>query len=459
MKVLIVGSGAREHALAWRLNQSPRLTGLWVADGNAGTASIATNLNVKPDDIPGLVAAAQSLDVNLVVVGPELPLSLGVVDQLTAREIAAFGPTREAARVETSKSFALEVMREAGVPCPEFRVFRQQREALDYLKSLSGTTVIKADGLAAGKGVFLCDTTEEAEAAVRDCMTGCAFGAAGETIVIEELLTGPEVSVFAFSDGKSLSSLVAACDYKRLEDGNHGPNTGGMGSFSPPDFWSESLAQNVERTVMQPMIDAMARRGTPYKGVLYAGLMLTAAGPKVLEFNCRLGDPETQVVLPLLATDPLDVMQACVEGRLDSLEVTWASQNYVGIVMASGGYPGAYETGFDITGLSETSGKPGIGPEEESGRDTSGPAASERDAMVFHAATRLDYSGNRPGTVSSGGRVLTVVGRGNSLAEARATAYDRVRRIHFQGAHYRTDIASVENRVVAWSPGPATPIG
>ena len=436
MKVLIVGSGAREHALAWRLSRSPRLTALWVADGNAGTASLAANLPVRPNDVDGLVEAARSLSIDLVAVGPELPLSLGVVDRLTALGIPAFGPTKEAARIETSKSFALEVMREAGVPCPAFRVFREQRAALDYLRAHPGPAVIKADGLAAGKGVFLCDAEEEAAAAVRACMTGEAFGAAGQTIVVQEKLSGPEVSVFAFCDGSRLSSLAAACDYKRLEDGDRGPNTGGMGSFSPPDFWNDALAQQVEREVLRPVIDAMARRGSPYKGVLYAGLMLTASGPKVLEFNCRLGDPEAQVILPQLRSDPIEVMQACVEGRLDSLEVAWDTQSYVGVVMASGGYPGDYETGFGISGLE---------PQDRDGPD---------DTMVFHAATRLDELGGRGDLVTNGGRVLTVVGGGNSLAEARARAYDRVRLVSFRQAYYRTDIAAAENRVGAWSPGP-----
>ena len=428
MKVLIVGSGAREHALAWRLKQSPELTGLWVADGNAGTASIATNLEIRPEDVTGLVSAAQSLGIDLVVVGPELPLSLGLVDRLSSLGIPGFGPTQAAARIETSKSFALEVMQQAGVPHPEFQVFREQRAALDFINKHPGPTVVKADGLAAGKGVFLCGTPEEATAAVRACMTDREFGEAGESIVIEELLTGAEVSVFAFSDGQHLSALAAACDYKRLEDGDRGPNTGGMGSFAPPDFWNPTVEEEVERTIFRPVIEAMARRGSPYRGVIYAGLMLTASGPKVLEFNCRLGDPEAQVLLPLLATDPLEVFVACIQGWLDRTPVIWDTLSYVGIVMASTGYPGAYGTGFGISGL---------GGDEES-------------TMVFHAATRRESQDNSDRLVTSGGRVLTVVGRGNSLAEARARAYDRVRRVQFQGSYYRNDIAAVDNRITAW---------
>ena len=435
MKVLIVGSGAREHALAWRLSQSPRLTRLWVANGNAGTAPIASNLNVMPDDLDGLVAAANSLKIDLVVVGPELPLSLGLVDQLTALGIAAFGPTKEAARIETSKSFALEVMREEGVPCPSFQVFRKQEEALAFLKKHQGPTVVKADGLAAGKGVSLCDSADEAAAAVRGCMTDGAFGTAGETVVIQEMLNGPEVSVFAFSDGEHLSSTVAACDYKRLEDGDQGPNTGGMGSFAPPDFWDAALADEVEHTIMRPVIRAMFRRGNPYRGVLYAGLMLTESGPKVLEFNCRLGDPEAQVVLPRLDSDPLEVMLACVEGRLDRCPVAWNDRSLVGVVMASGGYPGDYETGFEIAGLDDT--------------------VVGSNTLIFHAATKISTEGKSRKLVTSGGRVLTVVGLGDSLAEARNRAYDKVRNIHFHQANYRSDIAAVQDRTAVWSPGPS----
>ena len=441
MKVLIVGSGAREHALAWRLKQSPRLTRLWVADGNAGTASLATNLAVKPDDVDGVIEAARSLSVDLVVVGPEIPLAKGIVDRLGALSIPAFGPTQAASQIEASKSFALEVMREAGVPCPEFRVFREQRDALDFLERHSGPTVIKADGLAAGKGVSMCATPEEAAAAVRTCMSGRTFGTAGDTVVIEEFLTGPEVSVFAFSDGQHLSSLAAACDYKRLEDGDQGPNTGGMGSFAPPGFWDNGLAEEIGRTIMRPVIEAMARRGAPYVGVLYAGVMLTGAGPKVLEFNCRLGDPETQVVLPRLATDPLEVICACLEGRLDRAPVAWEAGCYVGVVMASGGYPAAHDTGFEITGL-----------------DTPLHTQDE-DTIVFHAATRQAAEGAPGRLVTSGGRVLTVVGRGASLAQARTRAYDRVRGIRFHRAVYRTDIALVEKRRTACTPDPVAPTG
>jgi phosphoribosylamine--glycine ligase len=420
MRVLIVGSGGREHALAWRLGQSPRLTDLWLASGNAGTAGLAANLDISPDDVKGIADAAQSLPIDLVVVGPEMPLALGLVDQLNALGVAAFGPTKAAAQLEASKSFALTLMQEASVPCPRFGVFHSQEAALTFLRQYRDPVVVKADGLAAGKGVLLCSTPEEAAAAVRACMVEGVFGAAGETVVIQEFLCGIEVSIFAFSDGEHLSSLVAACDYKRANDGDQGPNTGGMGSYSLPEFWTEALAESIRRQVMQPVIDAMARRGTPYRGVLYAGLMLTDAGPKVLEFNSRLGDPEAQVVLPLLATDPLEVMLACLEGRLDQVPVSWQKSACVGVVIASGGYPAKYDTGFEITGLE--------------GRDDT--------TLIFHAGTRLFQDRGGPSRVlTSGGRVLTVVGLGNSLAEARQRAYHRLQPIRFHGAQYRTDIA------------------
>jgi phosphoribosylamine---glycine ligase len=418
LRILIVGSGGREHALAWRLKQSPQLTGLWVANGNAGTAQIATNLDVNPEDVDGVAEAARSLSIDLVVVGPELPLAHGIVDRLDSLGIPAFGPTQAAAQIEVSKSFAREVMREAAVPGPEFWVFHNQQEALEFVSRHQKPVVVKANGLAAGKGVALCPTPEDAATAVRACMGDRIFGPAGETVVIEEFLSGAEVSVFAFSDGERLSPLAAACDYKRVGDSDTGPNTGGMGSFGPPDFWNDALADEVTRSIMRPIIETLRHRGTPYKGVLYAGLMLTETGPKVLEFNCRFGDPEAQVVLPLLEDDLLEIMLACIEGRLDQLWLTWQKKAHVGVVMTSGGYPAKYETGFEITGL-----------------DSDDP-----NSLVFHAGTQLVQGGNSSRVITSGGRVLTVVGWGNSLDEARARAYDRVRKIHFNQAYYRTDI-------------------
>ena len=429
MKVLIVGSGAREHALAWRITQSPNLTRLWVAGGNAGTTRLAENMAIRSSDIDALVAAAQDTSADLVVVGPEAPLALGLVDRLDLLGIPVFGPSQAAAQIEASKGFALNLMQDAGVPCPEFHIFSDQTNALEHLKSHPGPVVVKADGLAAGKGVLLCQDSEEGALAIRECMSDRAFGEAGDTVVLEEYLTGPEVSVFAFCDGENLSPLVAACDYKRLEDGNIGPNTGGMGSFAQPDLWDSKLAAQVESTIMQPVLQAMTNRGTPYKGVLYAGLMLTESGPKVLEFNCRLGDPETQVVIPLLASDPLELMMACAQGNLSKTDVLWDNKSYVGVVMVSGGYPGEFQTGFEISGLDDD------GPEH---------------TMVFQAGTKLGPGGT---SLTAGGRVLTVVGGGDNIESAKERAYSRLERISFQGAQWRRDISSVANQSTAQATG------
>ena len=429
VKVLIVGSGAREHALAWRITQSPNLTRLWVAGGNAGTTRLAENMEIRSSDVDALVAAAQDTSADLVVVGPEAPLALGLVDRLDLLGIPVFGPSQAAAQIEASKGFALNLMQDAGVPCPEFHIFSDQTNALDHLKSHPGPVVVKADGLAAGKGVLLCQDSEEGALAIRECMSDRAFGEAGDTVVLEEYLTGPEISVFAFCDGENLSPLVAACDYKRLEDGNIGPNTGGMGSFAQPDLWDSKLAAQVESTIMQPVLQAMANRGTPYKGVLYAGLMLTESGPKVLEFNCRLGDPETQVVIPLLASDPLELMMACAQGNLSKTDVLWDNKSYVGVVMVSGGYPGEFQTGFEISGLDDD------GPEH---------------TMVFQAGTKLGPGGT---SLTAGGRVLTVVGGGDNIESAKERAYSRLERISFQGAQWRRDISSVANQSTTQATG------
>ena len=417
MNVLVVGNGAREHALAWRISRSASLARLWVAPGNYGTGCLATNLNVG-SDVESLTAAARDVSADLVLVGPEAPLAEGLADALIAMGIPVFGPTRAAARLEFSKSFAREVMRESGVPGPEFAVFNEESEAVEYLIRNPGPRVVKADGLAAGKGVTVCDNEAQAAEAVRASMSGRAFGEAGATVVLEERLEGREVSVFAFCDGNHISPLVAACDYKRLHDGDRGPNTGGMGSYSPPEFWTAEFCVEVERTIMRPVVAAMAARGTPYRGVLYAGLMLTDDGPKVLEFNCRLGDPETQTLMPRMASDPLELMLACSEGNLDRIDVRWDERHYVGVVLASGGYPDKYDIGFEVSGL-------------DAGDADTGAS------LVFTAGVAAGPSG---GPVTAGGRVLSVVGGGDSIAEARAKAYARLNGIAFPGAHWRTDI-------------------
>ena len=435
MKVLVVGSGCREHALAWRLKLSPQVTGIWVAGGNSGTAQIANNVPIAPEDVEAVTDLAGELQADLVVVGPEQPLVDGLADRLAALGIPAFGPDREAARIEASKSFARQIMEEAGVPGPEYRVFHDQTAALDFLHAHAGKVVVKADGLAAGKGVALCSSVEEAVIAVKGCMDDRIFGGAGDTVVIEEWLEGTEVSVFAFSDGERLSAAAAACDYKQVGDGDQGPNTGGMGSFAPPAFWSQSLADQVSQRILEPTIAALAERGCPYRGMLYAGLMFTRDGPKVLEFNCRFGDPEAQVILPQLESDPVDVMGACLEGSLARTPVRWGSQAHVGVVMVSGGYPGAYETGKEITGLE--------GPEY---LDGSAGCTDSAETLIFHGGSQqAGDSEDRTRIVTSGGRVLTVVGRGDSLEQAREAAYQRVEQVHFENARYRRDIGDLSS--------------
>ena len=418
-----MGSGAREHALAWRLSSSPNVDAVWVAPGNAGTAQLATNVPVSPTDVPAITKLAQEVPADLVVVGPEQPLVDGLVDRLTELGIPAFGPSAAAARLEASKSFARQVMIDAGVPSPDYRVFHDPASALDFLANHSAPIVVKADGLAAGKGVALCATRDEAVAAVGACMEDRLFGAAGDTIVLEEWLRGTEVSVFAFCDGENLSAPAAACDYKAVGDGDMGPNTGGMGSFAVPPFWNPSLADQVSDMILKPTVARLAELGCPYRGMLYAGLMLTAEGPKVLEFNCRFGDPETQVIVPQLESDLVEAMYGCIEGNLTRTPVRWGSRAHVGVVMASGGYPDAYETGKRISGLEDS---------------------SEEDVLVFHAGTACETGqAGHPVTVTSGGRVLTVVGRGDILEEARRAAYRRVSGIHFEGAFCRQDIGDL----------------
>ena len=417
MKVLVVGSGAREHAIAWKLASSPRVDELLIAPGNPGTASIGTNLSVSAEDIEGLAGIVNAQAIDLTIVGPEAPLDKGIVDLFTSRGLPILGPTRAAAQLETSKSFAMQLMRKYAIPHPDFQVFGSYEDASDFLTKHEGPVVVKADGLAAGKGVTVCNNNTEALNALQDCMENRLFGAAGDTVVLEECLDGPEVSVFAFSDGEHISQLVSACDYKRLLDGNEGPNTGGMGCYTPPGFWTPELEKVVQHDIMTPTVRAMAAESIPYRGVLYAGLILTNEGPKVLEFNCRLGDPEAQVILPRLKTDLTDVAIACVDGTLDQVEVHWNDASFVDVVMASGGYPSSYEKGKSIEGLEDV----------------------DRDVLVFHSGTKARSGG--PGLVTNGGRVLSVAGGGASLSEARQRVYRNVEKISFQDAHYRKDIA------------------
>jgi phosphoribosylamine--glycine ligase len=416
---MAIGGGAREHALAWKIKQSPKVTGLYVTPGNAGTAAIARNPDIRPNDIESLAGAARDIGVDLTVVGPEAPLAAGIVDRFEQLGLPIFGPTKAAAQIESSKVFARKLMQKYGIPCPKGITFSSYPEAKKYVESQPTPIVIKADGLAAGKGVTVANSREEALKALSDIMEAKIFGPAGDSVVIEECLTGKEVSLLAFTDGKTVVPMVPACDYKRVFDDDRGPNTGGMGSYSPPGFFDDRLTQQVTKTILQPAVKAMAQEGMPYKGVLYAGLMIAADGPKVLEFNARFGDPETQAILPRLRTDLVDILLAVVDNKLSEAVIHWADNACVGVVLASGGYPGSYKTGFKVTGLEKLN----------------------DDVMVFHAGTKL---GEDSQVYTDGGRVLTVTATGKSMAEARARVYRNLPRINFDGCHYRRDIAAKE---------------
>ncbi len=419
MRILVIGSGGREHALAWKLAQSSRVTDVFVAPGNGGTVGgKLTPVAIAAEDVFALVAFAQKHAIDLAVVGPEVPLAAGIVDAFQVAGVRAFGPVQAAARLESSKAFAKQFMIEEGIPTAPAAIFADYDAALAYLRQLDEPVVVKADGLAAGKGVLVCDTRAEAEAALKQIMVERAFGAAGDKVLIETRLDGEETSLLAFCDGTTVVPMLPARDYKRALDSDGGLNTGGMGGYCPSPHLPPELVEEVTRRVLQPAVDGMRRRGTPYVGVLYAGLMLTDAGPRVLEFNCRFGDPETQLLMPLLDTDLVDIMLACIEGRLTSVPIAWKPLTSVGVVLASGGYPGDYEKGKPLT--------PGPSP---TGRG---------ETHIFHAGTKLQDGQ----LVTSGGRVLAVVATAPTLPEARERAYEAVRGIHFEGMHYRTDIAA-----------------
>ena len=420
MKILVVGGGAREHTLVWKLAQSPKIKEIYAAPGNAGTAQIAHNLDISPDNIEGLARIAQEKGVDLVIVGPEAPLADGIVDHFQAIGIPIFGPTRQATRIESSKAFAKELMQKYSIPCARSVSFSNYTQAQEYLRQQQPPIVVKADGLAAGKGVIVAESIPQALKALSDIMESKALGVAGDTVVIEECLSGREMSAFAFTDSQAVVPMVPACDYKRVYDGDEGPNTGGMGSYSPPFFYTPELAKTVTETIMKPTVKAMQKEGIPYKGVLYGGLMLTSEGLKVLEFNARFGDPEAQVTIPRLKTDLVDILLAVINDNLDQIDVEWSDDACVGVVMASGGYPGSYKTGFPITGLDNL----------------------DKEIVVFHAGTK---AGSEPGQVlTSGGRVLTVVAMGKTVAKAREKVYANIPRIHFEGCHHRKDIALIK---------------
>jgi phosphoribosylamine--glycine ligase len=404
--------------MVWKLAQSPRKPILYCAPGNAGIVSSATCIPIKSDDIAGLKGFAIQEKIDVTVIGPEAPLALGIVDEFRKARLKVFGPTRSAARLEASKIFSKEVMAQATIRTAQARSFEKIADALAYVERQKLPVVIKADGLAQGKGVIIATTRDQARQAIVDSMEKAVFGQAGKQVLIEEFLDGEELTIMAFTDGRTVVPMPPAQDHKRVGDGDTGLNTGGMGAYCPAPLGTTGIQDRVRREVLQPMVDAMARLGSPFQGVLYAGLMVVNGTPYVLEFNARMGDPETQVVLPLLKTDFLDVIESVVEHRLDQLPVEWHPDATVCVVMASGGYPGSYQQGVSLSGLP--------------------PATISSDSsMVFHAGTA--QKGNE--IVTAGGRVLGVLGRGRTLSEAQREAYRVVKMISFEGCHFRTDIA------------------
>ena len=424
MKVLVVGNGGREHALAWKISQSPRVTEVFVAPGNAGTARDATNVPIEASDQAALIQFAKDKGIDLTVVGPEAPLVDGLVDAMEAEGLRAFGPSRQAAELEGSKVFCKNLLHTANVPTATYRAFRDGDEANRYIRDRYSDpkepvhVVVKADGLAAGKGVIVCENREQALVAIDRIASRREFGEAGKELIIEEKLQGEEVSVLAITDGETILTLPAAQDHKPAHDGDTGPNTGGMGAYCPTPVIDDEMMQRIEADVLVPVVHAMKRARRPFKGVLYAGLMLTPAGPKVLEFNVRFGDPECQPLLMRLQTDLVDVIEATVNGRLSELEpLQWDDRPSICVVMASEGYPGSYEKGREITGLDR--------------------ADAIEDVKVFHAGTKLDDDK----VVSNGGRVLGVTAMGSSISNAKRQAYIAVKEIRWPGAWCRKDIS------------------
>lgn len=412
MKVLIIGGGGREHTIAWKLNQSPRIKRLYCAPGNGGIASLAECVPISATDLDGIVNFAKENKIDLTVVAPDDPLAMGLVDKLEENGLRAFGPRQSAAEIESSKLFAKKLMKKYGIPTAQYQSFEEFDSAVKYLNQVDYPVVIKADGLALGKGVIIASNRDEAEKAVKDMLLDNRFGEAGKRILIEEFLIGPEVSILAFTDGKTIVPMVSSQDHKRAFDNDEGPNTGGMGAFSPSAHYNPEIAKYVVQNIIEPTLNAMNQEGRLFQGVLYFGLILTDAGPKVLEYNARFGDPEAQVVLPRLETDLLEIMEAVIDQRLDQISITWSDKVAACVVLASGGYPGSYKKGFPIE-IKERS-----------------------ECLIFHAGTKRA----KQGLVTNGGRVLGVTALGSNLKESLEKAYDQVDHIHFEGMHYRKDI-------------------
>jgi phosphoribosylamine--glycine ligase len=416
MKILVIGSGGREHALVWKLRQSPRVQKIYCAPGNAGIGALAELVAIAPDDIVGLLRFATKEKIDLTVVGPEVSLSLGIVDQFTAQGLRIFGPVQQAAQLEVSKAFAKQLMREQNVPTAAFATFTDPVSARNYVAQVGAPIVVKADGLAAGKGVLICHTVQEAQLAIDEMMRDRVFGAAGDRVVIEEFLEGEEASFLAFTDGTTVLPLASSQDHKRVFDNDQGPNTGGMGAYSPAPVVTPPLAERIVNEIMLPTIQGLKRRGITYKGILYAGLMISGTNVKVIEFNVRFGDPECQPLMVRLQSDLIEVMDAAIDERLAEVALTWNPHPAVCVVLAAEGYPGTYETGKPILGLESLHDWP--------------------DGVVFHAGTaKADGQ-----IVTKGGRVLGVTATGKDIGAAIATAYQAVAKISWPGMYYRRDI-------------------
>ncbi|MFC1576603.1 phosphoribosylamine--glycine ligase [Candidatus Omnitrophota bacterium] len=415
MKVLVVGQGGREHAILWKLKQSPKIKELYAAPGNGGTAEVATNVPIKQDDLAGLVKFCEEKKIDFTVVGPEAPLAAGIVDLFEERGLAVFGASKAAAELEASKIFTKELCKAENIPTAKCEVFRDAGKARNFVRKVGAPIVVKADGLAAGKGVIVAATVEEAIRSVDMIMIERAFGRAGDNIIVEECLEGEEASIIVVSDGENIVPLASSQDHKRVSDGDKGPNTGGMGAYSPAPVVTEEIFNTTVSKIIKPTIKAMKKRGSPVKGVLYAGIMVTKQGPKLLEFNVRFGDPETQAILPRLESDLVELMELTCKGALKNYSLKWDKRNCVCVVVASGGYPVKYEKGKEITGIKK--------------------ALSLKDTFVFHAGTKLDKT-----LVTSGGRVLNVVALGDDIKDAIKNVYRACELIKFDSMHYRKDI-------------------
>jgi phosphoribosylamine--glycine ligase len=423
MKIMVVGSGGREHALVWKLHSSSLVNRIYAAPGNAGISKLAECVEIASEDVVGLADFARKKSVDLTVVGPELPLTLGIADQFEKRNLRIFGPTKMAAMIEGSKAFAKEFMKKYHIPTASFKIFDKPDQAIDFVKSSDMPLVIKADGLAAGKGAFIIEDVNSGISALQKIMVEKIFKDAGNKVVVEDFLEGEEATILAFSDGKTILPMPSSQDHKKIYDGDRGPNTGGMGAYAPAPIVHDRMLERIYDEILEPTILGLEEEGRLFKGILYAGLVLTPRGPKVMEFNCRFGDPETQVVLPLLKSDLVEILMSVVEGDLSLEEVEWTEDFAVCVILASAGYPGKYERGKEISGL--------------------GKAEHANDVLIFHAGTKREGKN----IVTNGGRVLGVTALGRDAEEAISKAYTAVERINFDGAQFRRDIGYRVRRV------------